>query len=637
MNRISPRVKVFLLAAIALVCVAFFVVARTSRRDKGPYGIATDFPRGPLVYAQFHDLPAMIKQWDASRLKEQYLNSTNYSEFQHRHLALRMIGRLEEFSNTLGFKLDTAAISGGADSGAAVAVYDIGHLNVVFIAPISDEKAAASKFFQSKQQFDEVKLSDGTTYYRRDVEGKSGRNKQSLVFATVKGRFILASEEELLLRTISNINGRTAKDSLSDDPAFSTLSAVVTPHFATIWVDQAKLNTDRYFRRYWLMQNVNQLNGIRACIFDLEQQDTKWIERRDFLSARQTTTQGAGMPAADIQRLKTMIPGDVPFLKFESVGDDLPRVAELIGDTLEDRVPSAQKGRGGMWSWRSYDDSEFAAPARQEREETEEETDRYSSLDENYDSVIDDPHDAGISSKEEPGGNPLAKTTGLQFRTALQQAIGPAHPSTVVVAGNPRVLDGPLFAEFRMVAIFRVNSPDSLNRELLEEAIAKSLQSRVTAAGSTIQLKWIGRDQNGLQWRELVFPMLGWSVCYAVHEGELIFANNSEFLSSVLTASGSVSTSTAQASPALDDLTIIRLEQRKQGFDDVVGKLDAEAIRARTTSNKKDGNTSDSKEFFSGNLGSLLDVASGISQIEIRRSSPSNRLHEEIDYTLVSP
>jgi hypothetical protein len=64
--------------------------------------------------------------------------------------------------------------------------------------------------------------------------------------------------------------------------------------------------------------------------------------------------------------------------------------------------------------------------------------------------------------------------------------------------------------------------------------------------------------------------------------------------------------------------------------------LDAEAIKARTPSNKKDGNTSDSKEFFSGNLASLLDVASGISQIEIRRSSPLNRLHEEIDYTLVT-
>ena len=59
---------------------------------------------------------------------------------------------------------------------------------------------------------------------------------------------------------------------------------MVNSHFATVWVDQAKLNDDYYFRHYWLMQNLDQLKAIRACMFDLELKDGTWIERRDFLS-----------------------------------------------------------------------------------------------------------------------------------------------------------------------------------------------------------------------------------------------------------------------------------------------------------------------------------------------------------------
>jgi hypothetical protein len=67
-----------------------------------------------------------------------------------------------------------------------------------------------------------------------------------------------------------------------------------------------------------------------------------------------------------------------------------------------------------------------------------------------------------------------------------------------------------------------------------------------------------------------------------------------------------------------------------------VGKLDAEAIKVRQQTRNKSDEDSDaaSAEFFSGSLGSLLDVASTVRQIEIKRSSFPNRLHEEIDFIL---
>ncbi|HEX6717333.1 MAG TPA: hypothetical protein VF088_09480, partial [Pyrinomonadaceae bacterium] len=269
---------------LAFIGVAFMVFARTAHKPKGAYGLAEDLPRGAVVYAQFSNLPALIEQWDHSRLKERYLNSTNYRQLQTRHLVLKLISRWEEFNNALGFQLDVGAISGATETKAALAVYDIGQLDLVFVAPLSEEKIALTQFFKNKDQFEEAETPGGDVYYRQAVEADHGRQKQVLAFATVSGRFILASNENLLLRTIANINHQNQKDTLAADPAFMDLSRKLKPHFVTVWVDQAKLNHDYYFKHYWLMQNMDQLKGIRAGMFDLEQEKGRWIERREFLT-----------------------------------------------------------------------------------------------------------------------------------------------------------------------------------------------------------------------------------------------------------------------------------------------------------------------------------------------------------------
>jgi hypothetical protein len=101
----SKPLCIFVLLVL-IICAGLIVYARI-RSSKHPFELAEDFPRGPLVYGQFSDLPALIKQWDQSRLKQQYLGSANYNQFQHGHLALKLVERWEEFNNALGFPLDT--------------------------------------------------------------------------------------------------------------------------------------------------------------------------------------------------------------------------------------------------------------------------------------------------------------------------------------------------------------------------------------------------------------------------------------------------------------------------------------------------------------------------------------------------
>src|ERR1051326_1935743 len=91
--------------------------------------------------------------------------------------------------------------------------------------------------------------------------------------------------------------------------------------------------------------------------------------------------------------------------------------------------------------------------------------------------------------------------------------------------------------------------------------------------------------------------MLGWHFCYSVRDGELLIGNSPELLTPVLDSPNGTPISSTESASWLDNLTIIRLDQRKQAFDDIVGKLDAEAIAARQKARNE------AKESSAGEIG----------------------------------
>ncbi|HEY0364978.1 MAG TPA: hypothetical protein VGC73_00815, partial [Pyrinomonadaceae bacterium] len=600
----------------------FVVFGRTAHKPRGEYGLANDLPRGAFVYAQFANLPALLEQWEHSQLKERYLNSTNYRQLQHRHLMLKLISRWEEFNSALGFQLDVTTVTGATETKAAVAIYDIGQLDLVFIAPLSEEKIALTQFFTNKDQFEEMEAPGGTVYYKQAIEADHGRQKQTLAFATLGGRFILSSNENLLLRTIANIDRQNSKDTLAADPAFTSLSRKLKPHFLTVWVDQAKLNHDYYFKHYWLPQNTDELKAIRAGMFDLEQQKERWIERREFLSSGNDRPNNAPISATELKRLYSMMPEDAPLVRVRALAGNPALPAALLCDTLFDGSQDETGKPGESWSWQSYTSDDFYV-------DDDESSDRYSYLDSRYDSSIDDAYDARVTEPQEPGGNPIATELEHQFSINIQAALAPARPSAAVLATRPHTSDGPLFVEFRKAAIIHLQSVGNLRRDLLEKAIALGAQGRLTVAGKGSEPAWENRKEGEHAWRQLHLPMLGWEICYAVNDGELIVANSAELLQSVLDSSSHKRLLEIPVDGA-DDLTIVRFDQRKSAFDDIMNRLDNDGAQQQNDSQNI------SEAFFSGNISSLLDVASDLNHIEITRRTSSSGMHEEIHFVLNS-
>lgn len=617
-RRGDPRRRLAISATVLIVALAsLFAYAKSKRDAGGAYRLADDCPRGALVYAQVSDLPALLRLWDGSRFKERYLASTNYRQFAESHVALKLVARAGEFGDALGFTPDARALAEGAEKSAAVAVYDIGRMELVFVAPASEEKATAARFFQSAESFEKTELPDGTVYYSHEVEADRGRQKQKILFAYARGRFILATSEQLMLRTLANVNGRSRADRLSDDPSFKTLSRALTPHVAAVWVDQSRLNADYYFKHYWAMSDASSLKGIRAGLFDFEMREGSFVERREFLTEG-TRKNVAALSPRDARELCGSLPADSAYTRLRVLGDGAAGASLLVSNALLDRAPRGGGG-GSRWLHDEFDATEGRAGDY---------WGDYSYLGDDYDVSVDD--DSGSQEDREKGSDGGGGASSVAH---LERALERARPAVAAVAESPVAREGPLFAEFRRLAIVRLDEPGALDAKAFEESVASLAVGRLTAAGTSSELKWSDGGSGARRRRELELPMLGWKLCYALRGRDLFVSNDADFLDSALAGRSEPQPRSDDARFAPDDLTVIGLDRKREAFDEVFDKLDAQRVAEyrAARANAASDQSSASEEFFSGNVASLLDAASPVARVEIRRRTTPGRLREEVE------
>ncbi len=559
------KIKSIIISLILLI-VGVIVWAKTSSNEK--FAQAKDFPNGALVYLQVADLPQLSKLWNESKLKEKYLESQNYADFSTSHLGIKLAERSEDLSNEIGFPFDLQTLSGLAEKQAAIAVYDIGKLDIVFVAPMNETLFSATMFAQNSSKFEENTLADGTVFYQLEIEVDRKRRKQKIIFGNIKNRFVLATTEQLFVRTISAITG---KHRFYDESTFTKLSKTITPNLMTVWVNQEKLNADYYFKRYWLMSKVEDLQNIRAGIFDLELSANGLIEHRRFLLKQpRTESKISNVEAAE---MLAKVPENVPFYRLQKADDK--NIGEAVYNTLFDRKNMVEKSRKAT-DRQSY--SDFANNFDERR---------YSYFAGDFDeNVNEDVEDESIKPEH-------FSTVGIQIS---------GNPITVLTAASPQVLENPLFVAFRKLAVISLKNPNNFQANQFENSIVEALKKRVTAADTNFV--W----ETGSSLRKLKIPMLGWEIGYVLKDDKLFVANSFEFLESF------VSTKNEQSDKAsFNDLTVIRLQNHEANFEQVMQKLAVE-----------------NDDFFVGNIGGLLAVIGDVNRIEIRKSNEGLIIREEI-------
>ncbi len=560
------KIKSVIISLILLI-VGVIVWAKTSSNES--FAQAKDFPSGALVYLQVADLPQLSKLWNESKLKGKYLESQNYADFSNSHLGIKLAERREDLSGEIGFLLDLQTLSGLAEKQAAIAVYDIGKLDLVFIAPMNEMLFSATMFAQNSNKFEENTLADGTVFYQIEIEVDRKRRKQKIIFGNIKNRFVLATTEQLFVRTISAITG---KHRLYDELTFTRLSEKLTPNLMTIWVNQEKLNADYYFKRYWLMSDVEDLQNIRAGIFDLELSANGLIEHRRFLLKQPRTE--SKISNVEASEMLAKVPANAPFYRLQKADDK--NIGEAVYNTLFDRENTVEKSHKVTYTT-SYSDYANNFDER-----------RYSYFAGDFDeNVNEDVEDESIKPE--------------RFSTDNIQVSG--NSTAILTAASPQVLENPMFVEFKKIAIISLKNPNNFQAESFENSIIEALENRVTVADT----KFVWKTENGL--RKLKIPMLGWEIGYQLQDDKLFISNSFEFLNDFVSTENKTEFDTNNFS----ELTVIRLENHDENFKQIMQKL-----------------TVENDDFFVGNIGGLLAVIGDMNRLEIRKKNEGLIIREEI-------
>ncbi len=576
--------KFKILTAIMITCAIVFAVHSATKSNE--FAPAKAFPRGALVYAQTGDLPALVKLWSESDFKAKYAESANFQEFLNSHLGLKLASRLSEFETASGFPFDLETVAALADKRAAVALYDIGKLEFVFVAPASDEVFAVTQFAQNQNNFEEQTLDDGTTIYRAQVEADRGRQRQDLIFCHLKNQLVVATSETLLTQTLNNINDKGAgKNALAAEPPFAALAAGTAPNLLTVWANQTALNNEYYFKHYWLMADAEHLKNIRAGIFDFAIEDNKTIERRRFLPT--TKTNSASVLPARANETLAFLPENIPFYQMRKANAETNGAA--IEATLFDRPQSASSEKSASNYFNNFSFLEY---------EDYDDYHDYSRLDADFDETIDEAEDAETSEQR------AAKT---DFSRLLQTA----NPQAVLTFTEPEALPAPLFVRFKKGAIFNLTAPENFDRQKFESAIVAQFSGEMTIKNSNAKLEWQTKIEDGRQWRELDLPMLGAGASYAISGNNLILTNDADFLKAILAD---------KKLPQIENepfarLCVLNLGETENAFGNVFAELDRHDA---------------ANEFFTGNIASLLDSISEVKRIEIRENYSQGFLEQTI-------
>ncbi|MFL6274574.1 MAG: hypothetical protein ACJ74G_05120 [Blastocatellia bacterium] len=583
--------------------------------------LAGALPRGALVYVQARDLSALMKAWMGSTVRNKFYASPSYTAFSKSRVFLKFQDRRGDFEKALGFGIDEDRLTELAGGASAVAVYDIGKLDMAFVTELPRERALLTTMFKKLPQFQE-RNADGGIYYAKDVQTDGGRLSQQFCFAHVGGKLIVTTSEGLMIRALAAVKTNGADSLLSDVMAMAEQSKGFATHDLTIWLDQSRLNRDRLFNSYWIHQNVSkELNGIESGLLDMRITAQGLTEQRYFkMGAAPANGEAGSLKGSDAAALLKFAPADAQLAEIhpQVKAEDL---ADTVTNALFGHLPTAEPTRPDVSRPTSSDDDSGGR------------TERYSQLDARFDVDVDD-------EQAPPRGNAPAR----KAKTEAAAQIGPTSfvaamtklaPVAVCELTRSKADPDRPFVHFERAVVVEMKSEAAIDRAALERAIVEEMRARFVVAGVDPRFTW--QDDAGV--RVLGQSLLEKGAAYTVSGKYLVLASSKQFAADIAQAAAA----TAEA-PRIDGAVsfyaLVRISEAKPVFDKLMAKLDGKVAappvpKVKKADQEEEESADDSAsevKFFSDNVSSLVS-ATTIRDMRLRRESSGQIISERLVYS----
>jgi hypothetical protein len=301
-------------------------------------GLAKLMPAGALLYLHSPDFAALLQEWNASPERKSWLASDNYQVFSRSRLFLRLQEAQGEFAVAAGAPPNMPFLESVAGSESALAIYDIGNLEFLYITRLPAARAMENALWQGKEKFEPRKAADIAYYVHTEP------TKHRLVaFAVTNDYLLLATREDLMAGALSALSGKAMR-TLPDESWFASATAAARrPGDLRLVLNLAALVKSPHFRSYWIQRNVSALRQYRAEVADVYRSPNEIREERVLLRnpAEGAAPEPAASDEAGIAGLLRLVPDDAGFYRAWS----RPSVEQAL-DLIQQKVLSPRVGRG---------------------------------------------------------------------------------------------------------------------------------------------------------------------------------------------------------------------------------------------------------------------------------------------------
>jgi hypothetical protein len=291
-------------------------------------------PAGSLLYLHAKDFSALLGDWNASTQKGSWVNSKNYEVYSRSRLFLRLQGAGQQFAAAAGLPPDMNFLTQVAGTQSAIALYDIGKLEFLYITKLPSARSMQSTLWQTRAKFETRSVAGVAFYVRRDPE--SGRE---VTFAINGDYLLLATREDLLAGAIQLMAGSKDRTIETEQWWSQAVAAAGPVGDLRMVLNLEKIVPSPYFRSYWIQRNITDMKQYSAAVSDLFRSGKEYREERVLLkksAASTATTVDAATSVADLVRL---VPADTGTYEVRA----LPSAADCL-DVLETKILVPHRG-----------------------------------------------------------------------------------------------------------------------------------------------------------------------------------------------------------------------------------------------------------------------------------------------------
>lgn len=581
--------RVLWFAAVVVVLIGAFVAV--AQLISGSRELASYFPDNALLYIEAKDFHTLLKDWNSSEEKKLWIRGNDYEAFSRSRLFERLGGAQGEFAAAATIATDTPFLSSVAGSQSALALYDIGNLEFVYVTRMSEAQAQATPLWQVRDKFEARTEGRMQFYVRQDQQ-----SNRTAAFAVRDGWLILGTRADLVAGVLDRLQLATTR-SLPDEPWYADSVKQASGSSQDSNRDlRMVLNLERivpspYFRSYWVQRNITEMKQYRAAICDLHRGSQQYTEDRVLLRK----AAGGNLPGG-VEPLLALVPADAVFASAQASPDVDRVVAELRENALE--LKAAQER--AAWSAPASAPIENAGNA--------------ALLEERIDA-------APVVVEQSDPYQPLHALLSTMQPTAILEAYATHDESDAMFVG----IDHAVVLE----------ASSSWDREAVGSALAAAMRPGLTV--SQLGLGWISHSGEAGSYSTLDGSV---SLAIAVRDHRLFLTTSAPLMQAMLEKEK------AGDSTHADGATYVAIfhhsPREQQAFRKIALRLDA-AGHISTSSQADAANDSPGDAsgqvptFFTGNIVSLSRMFGNVASERVEERDEGSEVRQKVVYEWQSP